>query len=259
MAGDMISNSPEIGNVEAIKMGNRISCRADTYGSSETYVLVRSKKRRRTISLQLKKNGCAVIHSPWRTSRREIEDFFKSKKTWLAEKRGEMEKRNRESVSRSFVAGEDFLFLGIPHRLEIEDGENGCAPLTFSGGCFFLKRADITRAKELFTAWYRTRAEEYIAQRLGGFGSRLSLQPRGMKLSDARCRWGACTHDNRLLFSWRLIMAPPSVIDYVVVHELAHVREKNHSRRFWDLLAATIPGYDKEKEWLHENGHLLSF
>ena len=243
-----------------MKMGKKTSsCRTDACGGSETYVLVRSKKRKRTISLQLKKDGYAVIHAPWRTSRGEIEDFFKSKKTWLEEKRGEVEKRNRESVPRSFVAGEDFLFLGMPRRLEIEDGGNGLAPLTFSGGCFLLKRTDVSRARELFTAWYQRRAEEYIAQRLGDFGRRLSLQPRGMKLSDARSRWGSCTHDNRLLFSWRLIMAPPSVIDYVVVHELTHMREKSHSRRFWGLLAGTIPGYEKEKEWLHENGHLLSF
>lgn len=223
------------------------------------YLLVRSRKRKRTISLQLKKDGCAVIHAPWRTSRAEIEDFFQKKKSWLEEKRREMEKHERESAPRSFVSGEVFLFLGTPCRLEIDDRANGSDPLTFSGGCFFLKRADAPRARALFTGWYRQRAHECLAQRLDRYGGLLALHPRGMKLSDARCRWGACTHDNRLSFSWRLVMAPPSVIDYVVVHELIHMREKNHSRRFWELLARTFPGYEREKTWLHDWGHLLDF
>ncbi len=224
-----------------------------------TYVLVRSRKRKRTISLQLKKDGCAVIHAPWRTSRAEIEAFFRKQKSWLEGKRRERENHDRACAPRSFVAGEVFLFLGTPCRLEIEEGGNGLDPLRFSGGCFVLKRTEASRARALFTAWYRKRAEEDLAGRLDRYGSLLSLRPRGMKLSDARCRWGACTHDNRLSFSWRLVMASPSVIDYVVVHELIHIREKNHSRRFWELLAKTIPDYDREKIWLHDRGHLLDF
>ncbi len=232
--------------------------RAEASGM-ETYLLVRSRKRKRTISLQLRKDGRAVIHAPWRTSVVEIEEFFRRKKSWLEEKRREMEKQNRESTPRTFASGEVFLFLGTPYELEIDEGGNGNAPLAFSGNCFYLKRADIPRARALFTAWYRQRAEEHLAQRLDRYSSLLSLYPRGMRLSDARCRWGTCSHDNRISLSWRLVMAPPSVIDYVVVHELIHMRVKNHSRRFWGLLAETIPGYAAEKAWLHEKGHLLDF
>jgi predicted metal-dependent hydrolase len=245
------------GRADAIKKGRKMPYRAGGSDNGGMYVLVRSRRRKRTLSLQLKKDGCAVIHAPWRTSRAEIEDFFQRKKSWLEEKRREMENHDRESAPHSFLAGEVFLFLGMPCRLEIDDGGKGLAPLTFSGGCFLLKRTDIPRARSHFTAWYRTRAEEYLAQRVDRFGRLLLLHPRGIRLSDARCRWGTCSHDNRLSFSWRLVMAPPSVIDYVVVHELTHIREKNHSRRFWELLAKTIPGYGEEKAWLHDRGHLL--
>lgn len=242
-----------------MKRETEMACPAEEAGSGEAYLLVRSRKRRRTISLELKSDGRAVIHSPWRTSRREIEDFFRKRASWLAQRRREMEQRRRECAPRDFVDGESFLFLGTSCRLELVEGENGLSPLTFSDGYFFLNRAAVPRARALFTAWYRARAEEYFARQVERFNGHLSLPVRRMRVSDARCRWGSCSHTNRLSFSWRLIMAPPAVIDYVVVHELTHIREKNHSRRFWGLLAETLPGYERERAWLADQGHLLDF
>ena len=225
-------------------------CPGEGAGKGEAYLLVRSRKRRRTISLELKQDGRAVIHAPWRTSRREMEDFFRKRTSWLAQRRSEMEQRRRESPPRAFVAGESFLFLGAPCRLTIADETNGVSPLTFSAGCFFLNRAAVSRAPVLFIAWYRARTEEYFARQVERFNGLLSLPVRGMRVSDARCRWGSCSHTNRLSFSWRLIMAPPSVIDYVVVHELAHIRHKNHGKLFYALIESVLPDHKERKKLL---------
>ncbi|MCS7122892.1 MAG: M48 family metallopeptidase, partial [Candidatus Micrarchaeota archaeon] len=78
-----------------------------------------------------------------------------------------------------------------------------------------------------------------------------------VRITNARRRWGSCSSSNNLNFSWRLIMAPLEVIDYVVVHELVHTRIKNHSKAFWRMVEAVMPDYDRQRRWLRENGHML--
>jgi len=222
-----------------------------------SYLLVRSKKRKKTISLQVKADGTTVVYAPYRTPMGEIDKFFNTKKRWLLRKIRERDKRLKEIKPKEYVMGEIFLFLGIPCRLKIEDNNDGCDSLTFSSSQFVLSGDNANRGRALFIVWYRKRAQEYIGERIDYYSRKLELYPNGSRISSAQCRWGSCSPSNHLSFSWRLIMAPCSVIDYVVVHELTHMKEKNHSVRFWDIVAKTTPDYKKQRLWLKENGHLL--
>ncbi|MBM4351392.1 MAG: M48 family metallopeptidase, partial [Deltaproteobacteria bacterium] len=117
----------------------------------------------------------------------------------------------------------------------------------------------IEEARDLFVRWYKGEAKETIARRVDYYSHRMHLSPKGIKITSAQSRWGSCSRDNRLSFSWRMIMAPLNVIDYILIHELAHIKEKNHSGRFWNYLESFLPDYRKHRLWLKENGPRLRF
>jgi predicted metal-dependent hydrolase len=223
------------------------------------YELQRSRKRKKTISLQVRRDGTVVIQAPLRTPQSEIERLIAEKSRWLRKRI--QEQQERDGGKKSFAGGESFLYLGHSYPLVILDTRGDsrqAAPLTFSGQRFLLRGDHAAGAGSLFTAWYRERAGEHIPARVGHFSTALGSFPRSVRISNAACRWGSCSADNRLFFTWRLIMAPPPVIDYVILHEFAHLDEKNHSRRFWDLVEAALPDYEKYRLWLREKGHLLT-
>ncbi len=221
------------------------------------YYLIRSRKRRKTISLQIKEDGKVVIRAPYYTPATEVEKFINERQSWVEKKLSEKERKIREA-RRAFVSGEEFLYLGERYPLEIGDGPGRASPLTLSFGKFFLNRERAVHARDLFIAWYKREAERRLSERLSYYTERLCLFPKGMRITSARSRWGSCSRDNRLSFSWRIVMASLRVIDYILIHELAHIREKNHSRRFWGLVESIMPDYRERRLWLKKNGHLLT-
>jgi len=220
------------------------------------YELIRSRKRKRTISLHIKAGGRVVIYAPFRTPISEIEDLIERKRSWISEKLSEKE-RSVRSAEKQFLPGEEFLYLGEPYPLEIDDSLEQKRPLTLSFGKFILDKGCVEKARSLFVEWYREESRRTLAERADYYCRRLELFPKGLRITGARSRWGSCSRDNRLCFSWRLVMAPLKVVDYVLIHELAHIKEKNHSARFWNHLASIMPDYKKHRLWLREHGHYL--
>ncbi|HVO64875.1 MAG TPA: SprT family zinc-dependent metalloprotease [Syntrophales bacterium] len=223
-----------------------------------SYLLVRSKKRKKTISLQVKTDGTILVYAPYRTPTGEIDKFFNEKKKWLKKKIEEREIKLKDIKPREYITGELFLYLGVQYPLRIADEMDESRSLTFSSGQFVLAGNKAHQGSALFIDWYKKRSQEYIEKKVMCYSQALGLNPRGIRISNALCRWGSCSSDNNLSFSWRLIMAPCPVIDYVIVHELTHMKEKNHSIRFWGLVAKALPDYKRQRLWLKENGHLLT-
>ena len=221
-----------------------------------SYQLVRSKKRRKTISLHIKEGGEIVIYAPYRTTKEEIGKFIEKNQPWISKKLSE-EARSIRKAEKAFNPGEKFLYLGELYPLEIQESNNKGPPLKLSFGKFVLDQSRIEDAKDLFTQWYKGEAKEKIAERVNYYSNRLKLFPKRINITSAKYRWGSCSRDNRLSFSWRIIMAPLSVIDYILIHELVHIKEKNHSKRFWSYLESILPDYREHKRWLKENSHLL--
>ncbi len=222
-----------------------------------SYQLIRSRKRRKTISLHIKEDGKIVVYAPYRTPKWEIEKFFNEKESWIVEKRSE-KKRSIKEAEKAFISGEKFLFLGELVPLEIQDN-NKEPPLKLSFGKFVLDKNHIEEARNLFIKWYKEEAKERIIGRIDYYSKRLQLFPKGVKITSAKYRWGSCSRDDRLSFSWRMIMASFSIIDYILIHELVHIKEKNHSKRFWNYLESVHPDYKKHRLWLKENGSSLWF
>ena len=215
--------------------------------------LVRS--RRRTISLEINSDGSLIVRAPKNASNKVIQEIVYKKRNWIRDKVTYIKNKNGNVYRKAFVSGEEFLYLGNPYKLLVDDETD--IPLTLNGSHFILSGKHIEDAKELFIAWYKEKAYEKFSERALWYSSISGLKYNLIKITNARKRWGSCGVKGNLNFSWWLAMAPLEVIDYVVVHELAHIKEKNHKRRFWNKVRELFPEYEKYKHWLKENDHLL--
>jgi len=212
------------------------------------------------MTLLITREGRVVIRAPLRTPDGEIDRFYISRQAWIERKLNGREMREELAVKpRDFNAGEEFFYLGDAYPLEVSEASGTRQALVLSHGRFVLAREKAPQAKEVFVKWYRERAREVIEERVRFWSSRFGLTPAGITITGSWQRYGSCSPINRLSFSWRLLMVPYSVIDYIIVHELAHIREKNHSIKFWIYLESLMPGYKTQKLWLRENSHLLRF
>ena len=226
---------------------------------STGYSLIRSKERKRTISLRIMPDGRIIIRAPYRTAHKEIESFFQSKRDWVRKKLLEKEERARKDGSgpTKFVSGEKFLYLGEWYPLDIQSKDGRKTPLMLSWSRFILDEERAGEARALFIKWYREEAKRLFADRVDHYSRKFSLFAKDIKVTSAECRYGSCSPVNSLSFTWRLVMAPLAAIDYVIIHELVHTKVKNHSKRFWESVASAMPDYKVHRNWLRKNSHLL--
>ena len=220
------------------------------------YKVTRSKKRRKTISLQIRGESEILVSAPYFTPVKEINRFVEEKQNWINKIIQKQKEDAVKNKAKEYKAGEHFLYLGQSYPLEVffEPFEN--AGVVFWSNRFYLNaREDIDLKKYYFISWYKKKANEYINQRIVFLNRMLKLRHENIRITSAKSRWGSCSEDNNLAFSFRLIMAPPDIIDYVIVHELMHIKEKNHSPKFWQRVAAVMPAYKKHRRWLKDNHH----
>ena len=213
--------------------------------------LIRSK--RRTLALIVETDGSLTVRAPLRMKEADIRRFIEEKQGWI--KRKQAGTRKDADVSRQYVDRERFLYLGeeVPLRI-IPDGK----PALVMDGAFKLTESAQPGAESIFESWYKTRARTVFTERVLFFARKHDFKPGKLRLSSAKTRWGSCSTKGTLSFTWRLVMAPLDVIDYVVVHELCHLKEMNHSKAFWAQVAAILPDYKKRRAWLKKNGGRLS-
>jgi predicted metal-dependent hydrolase len=217
------------------------------------YTVIRS--RRKTIAVEITKEGGVLVRAPLKLARREVLNFVNQHSNWIERKLAQASVKQEERTPRRFLEGESFPFLGEKHRLHyVAGGEY----LRKENGDFLLGIDLSSKAGDLFRTWYRARAREILEDRVAHFALKIGVACRSMRITDARERWGSCTAAGTLNFAWRLVMAPPPVIDYVIVHELVHLVEMNHSRRFWERLGRILPDYAERRKWLRENEHMLT-
>jgi predicted metal-dependent hydrolase len=214
------------------------------------------RSRRKTIALEITKEGAVLVRAPLKLPRREALAFVHQNRSWIARRLARFRIMQEERTPRRFQEGEPFPFLGEQHRLRFVDGGEY---LRKENGEFLLGTDLSSRAEGLFRTWYQARAREIFEDRVAHFALQMGLACRSIRITDAKERWGSCSAAGSLNFAWRLVMAPPSVIDYVIVHELTHLIEMNHSRRFWERLGSILPDYAKRRKWLRESEHLLIF
>jgi predicted metal-dependent hydrolase len=212
------------------------------------------RARRRTIALIVERDGSLTVRAPKRAALRDIEHFIREKAGWILRTREKL-LAIPEIARKEFIDGEMFLFMGREYELKLVPPQRPA--LKFDDG-FRLGTTAQGRAGLLFTRWYKEQALRVISERVQHYAALHGFQPKQVKISSAKTRWGSCTSTGNLNFTWRLVMAPLEVIDYVVIHELAHLRVHNHSAKFWKLVESIDPQFKARRKWLRLNGETLN-
>ena len=210
--------------------------------------------KRKTIGLTVERDRSVVVRAPMGASDEAIRQAVEAKKLWLYEKVNHSQKYPPQPVRKEFVTGETLMYLGRFYRLEVTDDDY---PGVRFHGRFYISRRQQAAAGRLLREWYIARAEEKLTPRIHYFAAAMGVAYRRIMVSDLRVRWASCTPKNNLNFNWRIVKAPAFVIDYLIVHELAHLLEPNHTERFWNIVAVQVPRYTVAKAWLLENGARL--
>ncbi|HNB41217.1 MAG TPA: SprT family zinc-dependent metalloprotease [Anaerolineales bacterium] len=214
--------------------------------------LVRAK--RRTIALIVERDGSLTVRAPRRATLNDIYGFIQEKTDWILRSREKL-KAIKPIPKKAYVDGERFLFLGQEYELRLVPPQRPA--LKFDGG-FTLSTSAQERGELAFTKWYKTQALTLFTERVNYYANLHGLIPKEVKVNSAKTRWGSCTSAGTLNFTWRLVMAPLEVIDYVVLHELAHLKVKNHSPRFWKLVESLCPDFKHHRKWLRDHGETMT-
>ncbi len=211
--------------------------------------------RRKTVALIVQRDGSLTVRAPLRMSKLHIQEFVQSHAEWIREKQAQA-KSSPPPLKMRYVDGELFLYLGKQYPLAIVAHQRPA--LTLGGDRFHLANSNRPKARQAFIRWYKTQALKVVSERVAFHAKQNQFTYRKIRISSARTRWGSCSSNGTLSFTWRLVLAPPEVINYVVVHELTHTQIKNHSPNFWHRVAEIMPDFKRHVSWLKKNGRFLT-
>ena len=214
--------------------------------------IIRSK--RRTIALEITRDARLVVRAPLKVSKQMIAQAVEQKRDWIQEKLNDAKNRDEKYPPKRCTPGESFLLLGGKYSLCFD---SGAAEIALQNGQLVVPARFQADARHVLTAWYKAQADEVLRQRTDYYAAKAGVQYQSLKITSALSRWGSCSDGGRLCFTWRLVMAPLKMIDYVVVHELSHIGHPDHSKAFWQRVGTLMPDFAPRRAWLRENAALL--
>jgi len=213
-------------------------------------VTVSVSNRRKSVRLTVERDASVTAVVPPQVSRAELTKLVEAKRSWLYGKLAEKRELGGAAPEREFVSGEGFLYLGRSYRLRVVDsGEvrliRGRLELARGGG-----------AKELVD-WYRRVGARWLTRRIRPWTERMGVEPAGLRVRPLGYRWGSCSPEGQVNIHWATMQLPPSLIDYVLVHELAHLHRADHGAEFWRIVERALPGHEDHRERLRRTGNDL--
>jgi predicted metal-dependent hydrolase len=212
------------------------------------------RTNRQTISLVVNAEGEVVVRAPKKAADEYINYFVEKKSGWIMKKQTMMQERKLRHLPKTLQDGESLLYLGENLRLIHWEGTRKTIR---ADGCLLLSCTK-DNMKQAIIDWYSDEARVIFKKRLDLYSELMGLQYKTLRISGATRRWGSCSDRGSINLNWRLMMCPLPVIDYVVVHELAHLKYLNHSKDFWQLVQSIIPDSNTYRKWLKDNGRLLT-
>lgn len=213
---------------------------------------VKRSARRKSLEITVNRDGALIITTPAGVGDDVLTAFVNEKKFWLFSKMAERETRQQPAAGKEFVSGEGLPYLGRNYRLLLVDEQD--VPLKLEGGRFKLLRDLAPQGRDHFIRWSTEHAVPWLKDRVESWAPRMDVDPKRVEVRDLGYRWGSCGQSKCVNFHWATILLPASVIDYIVVHELAHLAESNHTPEFWRRVARALPDYEQRKAWLAEHG-----
>jgi len=216
---------------------------------------VRSK--RATADIVIERDGRVLVRAPATIPDEKIEDIVEAKRYWIYKNLAEWRDLNATRVLREYRNGEGFLYLGRSYRLSLVTEQ--LADLRLQGGRFVLRRAlvdagDANALRAAFREFYLKQGKNRIGQRVRYFAPKVGIEVARIDVRELGNRWAAYSPSGGVAFHWKCMMAPQSIIDYIVVHELCHAHHMNHSQAFWNEVDKILPAFRERRDWLRRNG-----
>lgn len=213
------------------------------------------RSNRKSFGLEVKPDGRLIVRAPNYASKAQIQAVVDQKTSWIRKTQKTLAKKYPALKPKTFTPGECFWYLGEQFPLQLTNRQRPSLDLD---GAFKLSRAALGSAKAVFTEWYREETRQITQDLIDTYTKQYGFNVNQVRVTSARTQWGSCSGVNNLNFTYRLCMAPLPVIDYVVVHELVHLKIRNHSTSFWNAVVKINPSYDQHRQWLKKYGPLLT-
>lgn len=212
---------------------------------------------RQTTDIVIERDGQISVRPPRRMTPEQVDQTVLAKRLWIYRNLADWRDLNATRVVREWVNGESFLYLGSSYRLQLVAEQD--APLKLKDGRFCLLRGVVERggkaaAQDAFQAFYTDKGAPRLAHRVAHHAARIGVDPGRLQIKELGYRWASCTADGALQFHWKCLMAPPKIVDYIVVHELCHLHHRDHTAAFWNEVDKVMPDYRERKEWLRQRG-----
>ncbi len=224
-------------------------------GAGIPFSISRSKKRKRTIAFKMEYDGSLRVLAPILASRAHIVKVLEKRASWIMR---EHAARKKDGGKQEYSDGAVVHYLGFPCVLRVTQGQGAVSSCALSRRVLHVHvgEADLSPENlrqevrlEIFL-WIKKRAREKLKKRLDYWAKKLDVKYRKLVVTNPERRWGSCSRDNVIRLNWRLMTAPLPILDYVVAHELCHIRHKDHSARFWNFLAQAMPDYKTRRKTL---------
>ena len=208
---------------------------------------VRRSERRKTLGLTVDRGGELVVHAPAAVAADALSNWINKKLLWVHRKLALKEEAAPKMRAPEYVSGEAFCYLGRRFRLKVVEKE--AHPLLFDGTRFMLRR-DARPAEEYFRRWYVEAGTEWLHRRVARLAKHTACNPARIEVRDLGFRWGSCSRNGVLFFNWKILQLPVRLVDYVIAHELVHLREGHHGPAFWEALGRAMPDWQQRKNTL---------
>lgn len=216
---------------------------------------VETKGTSRRATLTIERDGRLQLRAAADVCLTELQAFVASKREWIYKRLAEKEAFDHQPVTKELISGEGFLYLGRSYRLRIVDDDSDRVLLR--QGRLTLPRTSLDGGADSIIRWYRRRGDTWLKPRIAESAARLRVAPGALEVADLGHRWGTAAPNGRIRIHWAAMQLSPIIIDYIILHELAHLREPHHGPAFWRLLARAQPDYEDRRAVLAHTGSTL--
>jgi predicted metal-dependent hydrolase len=231
------------------------------FGNRKINFEIKRGKRKKSVAIQVNPMATVTVFSPWHIDDEKIRMIVRKKVGWIIQKQEQIKNNRDSNPVKEFVSGESFPYLGRHYRLKVikasSDTEINCRLVN---GRFLVEvngnsggKGDRVAVKRNLIKWYLEHAKEKIGERVNRFAPLIGKRPASIKIKNQEKRWGSCSRGGIIRFNWKIVMAPISVMDYVIVHELCHLIYPHHSTHFWHKVQSIIHDYKKRRDWLKKS------
>ena len=228
-----------------------------TWGDTRLpYVIRRSPRRKKTVAVTVDPSGDVLLVAPEQFSTSRLDAVVRRKAAWIVQRLRHVQSHDPPSPPREFVSGESVLYLGRHYRLKVHPNATGEAKLR--GGWLHVPALagaqQTAHVRAALVAWLRGHAAGRLPERVAAWRARAGVEMPRIVIADQQKRWGSCDRNGTIRLNWRIIQAPMRLVDYVVVHELVHLRHRGHGRDYWRALGRVMPDYERRREDLRQRG-----